>query len=567
MSLYNPGFLGEHFNWWIGQIADDSTWRDNIISGKFQDPNSIPGWGRRYKVRIIGLHDKEEEILKSDELPWANVMYPITSGGGQTGASQTPNLSQGMFVFGFFLDGQDQQVPVIMGVLGNNAQTQLKTKIGNNESNFAATSGFAEGKDPPVGTAKPKVPDDRIITQKPKDSVQSEECAPPPAGVAVNQFGLRADKSLNSQQFSDQQSAIAEAEARKLTGTERSNFIQKAVADGIKARCEAANSPTSPSKPGATIENPDAIHLLNNADVKRNDLYLKKRILMSPCDVVGSALKAINVLLENLTKEIDKILQAAQSYIDAASSIISDIQALISDFACQIAKYMKIIFNKILEYILKQINKAIAPTVDVMYPNQRHLYLDIKEKITEIINCIFSKISNNLCAQIRGALNQSLDTKTPSPDNAAPFVDICSVENLTANLLVTNQDAINNGVDDVLNSINAFLSDIQAGLSAVSGAISDISALVSSISSSITTALSFANIKLNVFGCDLKPSCPASDYYTLQNGGGAAQQSQLPNITSITKAIQSADKIIPSPAPPFALPSKTLDDLVSGIQL
>ena len=28
-----------------------------------------------------------------------------------------------MFVFGFFLDGTDEQVPVIMGVLGNNAKT------------------------------------------------------------------------------------------------------------------------------------------------------------------------------------------------------------------------------------------------------------------------------------------------------------------------------------------------------------------------------------------------------------------------------------------------------------
>ena len=68
MSLYNPGFLGEHFNWWIGQIADDSTWRDNILPGKFTDRNSVVGWGYRYKVRIIGLHDQDEESLRSEEL-------------------------------------------------------------------------------------------------------------------------------------------------------------------------------------------------------------------------------------------------------------------------------------------------------------------------------------------------------------------------------------------------------------------------------------------------------------------------------------------------------------------
>lgn len=566
-SLFNPGFLGAHFNWWIGQIADDSTWRDNALPGKHESPEQIPGWGRRYKVRIVGLHDREEEIISSDQLPWANVMYPITSGGGQTGASQTSNLRQGMFVFGFFLDGQDQQVPVIMGVLGNNAQTQLKPRIGNNDSNFAGTSGFAEGKDPPVGTAKPKVPDDRIGVVKPKDKVQSEECAPPPPGVAVNEFGLRADKSLNSQQFADQQRAIQEANARGLTGIERSNFIQKAVADGIKARCKESNSPTSPSQPGAAIENPDDNHIQTNADTKRNDLYLKKRILMSPCDITSGAMKAIQVLLDNLTKEIDKILQAAQSYIDAASQIISDIQRIISDFACQIAKYMKIIFDKILEFILKQVNKSIAPTVDVMYPNQRHQYLDIKETITELITCLFNKITGNLCGQIQGALNQILDTKNPSrniEDNYpgdAPDVPICSVEKLTGDVIAVNQQDINDGIDDVLNTINAFLSDIQSQLSTVSDSLSDISASVSSISSSITSALSFENIKLNIFGCDLKPNCAASDYYTLQKGGGAGEEAQTPNTTSVTKALESPTPITSDPLLPFAVPSKNIEDL------
>ena len=30
-SLFNPGFLGGNFNWWVGQVSDDSVWRDNII--------------------------------------------------------------------------------------------------------------------------------------------------------------------------------------------------------------------------------------------------------------------------------------------------------------------------------------------------------------------------------------------------------------------------------------------------------------------------------------------------------------------------------------------------------
>ena len=80
-GLFNPGFLGANFLWWVGQVVDDSTWRENILSGKYEDKNSIPGWGRRYKVRIIGLHDQGQETIPDDQLPFANVMYPVTAGG------------------------------------------------------------------------------------------------------------------------------------------------------------------------------------------------------------------------------------------------------------------------------------------------------------------------------------------------------------------------------------------------------------------------------------------------------------------------------------------------------
>ena len=36
-GLFNQDFLGESFVWWVGQIADDSYWRDNINAGNFDD--------------------------------------------------------------------------------------------------------------------------------------------------------------------------------------------------------------------------------------------------------------------------------------------------------------------------------------------------------------------------------------------------------------------------------------------------------------------------------------------------------------------------------------------------
>lgn len=485
-NLFNPGFLGGNFLWWVGQIADDSTWRDNIIPGKFQDPKTIPGWGYRYKVRIIGLHDQGEEVIPSNQLPWAQVMFPITAGGGQTASLQTPSLRQGMMVFGFFLDSQDQQVPVIMGVLGNNAQTDLSPTIGDNRvtnqtPGSLATSGFAQGQNPLTGTAKPKVPDSNLST------------------------------------------------------------IQQKV---------------------PTQEGVNAVHLLSAADTKRNDLYIKKRILLEPNNIVSSALKAIQTALETLTREIDKILQAAQSYIDAVSSVLRDIQSIISNAACEIAKYMKVIFDKIFEYVQKKINSAISPTIDLLFPNDRYKFIDIKEEINDIITCLYSKITNNLCDLIESALNDLLDTTESSGNDKAPKVPICSVEKLTASVIATNLPDMQKNIDDILQIVNTFLDDILEELADVSGlldsigGISKASGLIGNINGNITEALDFKNITLNVLGCDLKPNISVSDFYTLQSGGGAAEESQSPNYTTITQSIENAKSITSENKIDFATPGK-----------
>ena len=140
-NLYNPGFVGSQFHWWLGQVADSSSWRDNIKNTSYENPEDCPGWGYRYKVRIIGLHD-EGDLIPDDQLPWAQVMYSVW-GGGQGGSFQTPGIKEGMFVFGFFLDGNDEQVPIIMGVLGNNEKTKM-SELGQNLTKYAPKSAYRD---------------------------------------------------------------------------------------------------------------------------------------------------------------------------------------------------------------------------------------------------------------------------------------------------------------------------------------------------------------------------------------------------------------------------------------
>jgi len=560
-TLFNSGFLGASFNWWIGQIADDSYWRDNIVSGKFDDKNNVPGWGRRYKVRIIGLHDQEETSIASDQLPWAQVMYPVTAGGGQAKALSTTALRQGMFVFGFFLDGADQQVPVIMGVLGNNTQTTLSTKIGTSKTNFTATSGYSKGKDPDPNI---KVPADGLTTKKP-GSIPAN----PKSGVTLDKFGRDPSRPPTSRELAAAQSARAEAAARGLSPAATEALVGERTVAATKAEAAESQSPTSPTQPGATIEQPDNPHLMSVADIQRNTMYLEKIVILNPCDLVGSAMKAIQTEIDNLTNKIDSVLQAAQSYVDAASTLISDIQKLIADVACIIAKYLKMIFDKILEYILKKINCALAPATDAIPPNLRFKFFDIREKITELINCLFSKITNGLCGQVQGFLNDqtgtgsnsTLDTKTIIENGYTTVTPICSVEILTGQMVALNLPQIVEGIDTSLNSVSNFLEDIQSLLSDVSGTISDISGIVNGISGSLSAAMNFTNLSVNIFGCDLGLSCPASDYYTLQEGSGGSEEVQLPRIPAVAAAAQNPASVTTPEEIPYATPTSETKDV------
>ena len=100
-------FLGrDGFRWWVGQIPPIAAQEDQTAKGE--------GIGNRYKVRIMGYHPFNEDIPNED-LPYAQVLLPVTSGSGGAGFSQSVKLQQGDTVFGFFLDGDNAQIPLIIG--------------------------------------------------------------------------------------------------------------------------------------------------------------------------------------------------------------------------------------------------------------------------------------------------------------------------------------------------------------------------------------------------------------------------------------------------------------------
>jgi hypothetical protein len=113
-SLLKTNFLGrDGFRWWIGQIPPESA-HGGQINGA--------GWGNRFKVRIMGYHPYDLTELPDEDLPWAQCLLPTTSGTGAGNNSTSVKISPGDVVFGFFLDTDNAQTPVIMGCFGRTSQ-------------------------------------------------------------------------------------------------------------------------------------------------------------------------------------------------------------------------------------------------------------------------------------------------------------------------------------------------------------------------------------------------------------------------------------------------------------
>jgi hypothetical protein len=113
-SIFKSNFLGrDGFRWWIGQVPPIGS-QGGQVNGE--------GWGNRLKVRILGYHPENLTELSDEDLPWAQVMLPTTSGSGASNYAVNPKIRPGDTVLGFFLDGDNAQIPIIMGCFGRTGE-------------------------------------------------------------------------------------------------------------------------------------------------------------------------------------------------------------------------------------------------------------------------------------------------------------------------------------------------------------------------------------------------------------------------------------------------------------
>lgn len=95
---------------WIG--ADGFTWFLGIVQD-IKDPLNCG----RVRVRCIGWHSDNIDELPVNQLPWSQVLMPVTSASTSSVGRSGTGLLKGSYVMGFFMDGEMAQQPIVMGSL------------------------------------------------------------------------------------------------------------------------------------------------------------------------------------------------------------------------------------------------------------------------------------------------------------------------------------------------------------------------------------------------------------------------------------------------------------------
>ena len=99
---YDNNFLGKNGFMWFNGVVEDRN-----------DPQKLG----RLRVRCVGIHTDNKNDLPTADLPWAQLIHPITSS-GISGLGSSPGfIVEGSWVFGYFRDGQLCQEPMIIGTL------------------------------------------------------------------------------------------------------------------------------------------------------------------------------------------------------------------------------------------------------------------------------------------------------------------------------------------------------------------------------------------------------------------------------------------------------------------
>ena len=391
-SFLKKHFVGrDGFIWWIGQIASEESWIANFEETTVATTTQMSGFGERYKVRIMGYHTANPNDLPDDDLPWATVMYPVTAGSGGRGYYETSQLAQGNFVFGFFLDGDDAQQPVIMGVIGNNDYHAVMKNVPN--TSFVPFSGFSA---------------------KDASKISPSQINVVPENPAIPQINANLGSTHNSR--------VTESVLQSKNGKTTRGAV--AQAEAIKDKTVIPVPETDESVPVNRIQ----------AQIRKGIQEIEK-LRKSIYDIQSSLSKDINKLNDKIQKRLDRLAKLISGalknlYNDVMNNIMNAFNWGIGKILDLIPADYKPIGEEASAIATSELKCAIRSLIDALVGTVAAFVRDAASKIINVPLCFAEKFVGGFIGAAKGAASAAtqgaLNTVMAASNLALDAVSIAS---------------------------------------------------------------------------------------------------------------------------------------------
>jgi len=388
-GLLKKQFVGrDGFFWWLGQVVDSKKWKDNSPGLPTAD---LPGMKRRVKVRIMGYHTADVESLKDDDLPWAYCMMPVTAGGAGGGMSQSVNFSGGEWVFGFFLDGEDGQQPVVMGVLDKSSQTTFPKEIPS--IGFKPFSGYTNG------------------------LVESQH--------NIKEDGAPSESDPTQSNISSGDSGVKVKPTTAKEGAHLESVRQDIPDHGTKAAHENAKN-TGEVKPanGCADDNPQAGIKLALTRLQKQVAFLQKQ--------QGIFLDPLSQKIGDLQGEIDRAQQNVNAYVkDIMDKVRGVALKQVSEELAKVSIKLPIDkmgeFKDKLDEALEGLGCLFENVIGGLENTINSLLQDMMGKVTGVLDCIVNDVIGGLLDSALGAINSIMNSITGIFDSLGIVIEAVQI--------------------------------------------------------------------------------------------------------------------------------------------
>jgi len=426
----NTNFVGKDgFFWWIGEVEDN------------QDPLNI----NRVRVRVLNYYTNpaggSQDAMPTEDMPWATVLQGTDQAGSDGVGNSSGQLQPGAIVMGFFMDGENAQMPIVMGVIrGSKGEQNSKKKFmftGEDIPAGISPNPSLQGLGSPDSTRKSKAVDNNSVPLP-------NSGAAPTAGATPNSIGNQAGVNGSSANPSKPRQPPADTPIPLANG---SGGPWKTLEAELKVLIQdLIDTATSLVKK----EDGEFIDVFENKVYTAQQLVAKLKNFLSA--VFAQVVSAIRAQLDKLVQDIEKADFIA-SFLGIPGTTFAMIQTAISailSLICGIDQQIIDFINDPIGFVLNIVEGLIEGVIDAATA--------FVESVQGVIDKMFCSIENILSQVLK-----VVDTVKTIVDGVGQAKEIIDAWEKGSGLFNKNFDIKKLTADDITAILNFLLSFFDFG--------------------------------------------------------------------------------------------------------